>query len=119
MSNLGGMSDAAVLGVGAAALVFILGYLGDIYTTMIGMKNGFKEAGFVSKNLFRLVNRFKWLNLQCLQVLIGASVLWLGASFTNYGAAPAAAFFGIVGVGEAVVAYRNYRKLKAAKISLK
>lgn len=119
MSNLGGMSDASVIGVGAAALVFILGYLGDIYTTMIGVQHGFKEAGLVSKALFGLMNRVKWLNLQCLQTLLGGGVLWLGAFFTNYGAAPAAAFYGILGVGEAIQAYRNYRLLKAAKISLK
>lgn len=115
MSNLGGMSDAAALRVAGAGLFFALSYLADCYTTMIGLQHGFKEAAFVTKNLMKL----KWLNLQLGQCLVGGAVLWLGAFFTNYGAAPAAAYFGIVGAGEAVQAFRNYRLLKKAGISLK
>lgn len=115
MSNLGGMSDAAALGVMGAALFFAAAYVADIYTTQIGLQHGFKEGGFVTKNLMKL----KWLNLQLGQVLLGGAALWLGAYFTNYGAAPAAAFFGIIGAGEAVSALRNYFLLKKAGISLK
>lgn len=115
MSNLDGMSDAAALGVMSAAAVFAVAYVADIYTTMIGMQHGFKEVGFVTKNLMKL----KWLNLQLGQVLIGGGVLWLGAYFTNYGAVPAAAYYGIVGAAESIQAFRNYRLLKKAGISLK
>lgn len=115
MSNLGGISDASAFGVAGAALFFSLAYLADCYTTMIGMQHGMKEAGFVTKNLMKL----KWLNLQLGQCLVGASVLWLGAYFTNWGAAPAAVYFGSVGVAEAFMAYKNYRLLKASNVSLK
>jgi hypothetical protein len=115
MSNLGGMSDAAAVGVMGAAAFFATAYLADCYTTMIGMQHGFNEGGFVTKSLMKL----KWLNLQLGQCLLGGAVLWLGAYFTNYGAVPAAAYFGIVGAGEAVQAFRNYRLLKKAGISLK
>lgn len=109
------MTTPQAFGVMASALFFCLSYIADIYTTTVGLQNGFKEGGFVTKNLMKL----KWLNLQLGQVLIGGGVLWLGTFFTNYGAGPASAFFGIVGAGEAVQAYENYRKLKAAKIGLK
>lgn len=115
MSDLGGMSDAAALGVMATALVFAVSYVADCYTTQVGLQHGFKEGGFVTKNLMKL----KWLNLQLGQVLFGGAVLWFGAYLTSYGAAKAATYFGIVGAGEAVQAFRNYRLLKASKISLK
>lgn len=119
MSNLGGMSDAATLGVAGTALFFILAYLADIYTTMIGTQHGDVEKAFVTKNLMKLCARFKWLNLQLLQVIAGTIVLFIGGAFTNYGPGKAALFFGVVGAGEAVQAFRNYRLLKEQKISLK
>lgn len=115
MSNLGGMSDAAAFGVFGAAGFFVLSYLADCYTTMVGTQHGLVEGSFVTKNLMKL----KWLNLQLGQMLIGGGVLWLGGFFTNYGAGPAAAFFGVVGAGEAVQAFLNYRLLKKSGISLK
>lgn len=118
MSNLGGMSDAAAFGVVGAGLFFVLAYLADCYTTMIGTQNGLAEKAFVTKNLMKLVKKFNW-NLQLLQTLAGAAVLFAGAFLTNDGVAPAVAYFGIVGAAEAFQAYRNYRLLKASKISLK
>jgi hypothetical protein len=118
MSNLGGMSNAAAFGVMGAALFFILAYLADCYTTMIGTQHGMVEKAFITKNLMKLVKKFGW-NLQLLQVLSGAAVLFIGGFFTDFGAAPAAAYFGIVGAGEAVQAFLNYRLLKKAGISLK
>lgn len=115
MSDLGGMSDAAAFGVMAAAAVFAASYVADCYTTQVGLQHGFQEGGFITKNLMKL----KWLNLQLAQVLLGGAVLWFGAYLSNYGAGPAAAYFGIVGAGEAVQAFRNYRLLKKTGISLK
>ena len=109
------MSDAAAFGVLGAAAFFSVSYLTDCYTTAIGLQHGFQEGGFVTKNLMKL----KWLNLQLGQCLIGGTVLFVGALFSNYGAAPAAAFFGLVGAAEAVQAFRNYRMLKKSNISLK
>jgi hypothetical protein len=118
MSNLGGMSDAAALGVLGSAAFFVLAYLADVYTTMIGTQHGMVEKAFITKNLMKLVKKFGW-NLQLLQALSGAAVLFVGAFFSSYGAAKSAAFFGIVGAGEAVQAFLNYRLLKKAGISLK
>lgn len=115
MSNLGGMSDGQALAIMGAAGLFALSYFADCYTTMIGLQHGLVEGSFVTKNLMKL----KWLNPQLGQMLVGGGVLWLGGYLTNYGWKAAGVYFGVVALGEAIQAFRNYRLLKAQKISLK
>lgn len=107
------MSDAAALGVMGAALFFSLAYLADVYTTFCGLSGGLAEGNPIMRWAFKKVDK------ALASFIGGAIVLVLGGFMTNFGAAPAAAFFGIVGVGEAVQAFKNYRLLKKAGISLK
>lgn len=96
-----------------AAFFFLLAFLADAYTTSIGLAHGLTEGNFISKWLIKKLG-------QSLSVFLEAvAILWGGVFLTNYGSGPAVAFYLGVGIPEAVVTFLNYRKLKAAKISLK
>lgn len=99
------------LSLGVAAS---LTYLADAYTTMIGLNNGrFSEGNPINRFLFKKIG------LPLTVFLFGSAMLWFGGYLTNYGVAKADTFFGIIAGVEALVALRNYKLLKAAKISLK
>jgi len=110
MSNLGSMSDLAALGVLGAAAFASVAILSDAYLTMKGLENGFVEGNPLMRWLFKKVGQ------SFAAFLSGGVVLIVGTALTNYGAAPAAAFFSVIGVCETVQALLNYRKLKAAKV---
>jgi hypothetical protein len=113
MPNLGGVSDLqtfAVFGCAAAASVAILA---DTYTTMIGLQHGFVEGNPLMRWLFKKVG------ISFATFLVGGFVLIFGAFLTSYSVYGTDVYFGIIAAGEGFQAVRNYRKLKAAKISLK
>lgn len=113
MSNLGGMTDGQAFRVVGFAFFFMLAYLADIYTTFCGLSEGFVEGNPLMRWAFKKMDK-------ALASFIGGTVvLFIGGFLTNYGWGAASLYFGIVGAGESVIALRNYRKLKAAKISLK
>lgn len=98
-----------VFGSGAAAT---LALLADNYTTMIALQHGMVEGNPLIRWMFKKVGT------SFTAFLCGGTILIAGAAMTNYGAAKAATFFGIIAVGEGIRALLNYRKLKALKISL-
>lgn len=98
-----------VMGTAFAALVAIIG---DYYTSMIGMQHGFVEGNPINRWLFSKIS-------QPLTVFLeAAGICWAGAFLTDYGAHVAEIFFGGVAIAEGIRALLNYKKLKAAKISL-
>ena len=107
------ISTAAGFGVMATALLAASAVVADNYTTAIGLQHGFVEGNPVTRWLIKKVGT------SFAGFLLGGTVLISGAFFTNYGAAPAAAVYGIVGTGLGIRAFLNYRKLKKANISLK
>jgi len=106
------MTSAQAFMVFASGAAATLALLADNYTTMIALQHGFSEGNPIIKWLFKKVGT------SFTAFLTGDSMLIAGAAMTNYGADQAAMFFGIIAVGESVRALLNYRKLKAAKISL-
>lgn len=113
MSNLGGISDAQAFGVFGFAVAASLALLADAYTTMIGLQNGFVEGNPLMKWLFKKVGT------SFATFLTGGSMLILGAFFASRTAVGGDVFFGVITAAEGFQALKNYRKLKAAKISLK
>lgn len=104
------ITEAQGFGVMGAAFAFLVAFMSDAYLTMTGLAKGQVEGNPVSAWLFKKIG-------QSLTVFLEAvAVCWTGAFLTDYGAGPAALFFGILAVGEGIVAVRNYLKLKAAKI---
>lgn len=94
-------------------LLFILGFLGDAYSTMIGLQHGYIEQNRLSKWLFAKIG-------QSLTVFIeGTLVLFIGGTIAAHRLGAGYLYFGIVGGLEMVQALRNYLKLRKAKISLK
>jgi hypothetical protein len=112
MSNLGGFTDAQTWQAAGCAAAFLGAYMADRYTTTVGLAHGLVEGNPL----------MKWLNskisFSLAAFLVGGAILIGGAAMTNISVYAADAFWGIIAVGEAVTAILNYKKLKAAKISL-
>jgi hypothetical protein len=113
VSNLGGMTDGQVITAFALAVAAGGSLLADAYTTMIGLQHGLTEGNPLMRLLFKKVG------LPFATFLSGSFTLILGAALSSYSVYATDAFFGIVLGVEIPVVLRNYRLLKAAKISLK
>lgn len=110
MSNLGGISNAAAFGVMGLAALASVTFLADVYTTMIGLEHGFIEQNPLARWMF------KKFGISFSTFLIGSGMLLLGGFLTNYGAAKADVYFGVIAGSETFFAVRNYLRLKTAGI---
>lgn len=97
----------------ATAFAFLLAFMGDCYTTMIGLEHGFVETNSVSRWFFSKIGQTGTFFAQAAAILIG------GAAMSNWGFVPPEVFWGSLAASETFFAVRNYLRLKAAKISLK
>jgi hypothetical protein len=97
----------------ATAFAFLLAFMADAYTTMVGLEHGSVETNPVSRWFFSKIGQTGTVFVQAVAILIG------GAAMSNWGFAPPEVFWGSLAVSETFFAVRNYLKLKAAKISLK
>jgi hypothetical protein len=113
MSNLGGFTDAQAFEVLGSAAAFVAAYLADRYTTMVGLANKMVEGNPLMRWLIAKMG------FSLSAFAVGGAILVGGIALTNVGIAQTCAFYGIIAAGEAVVAVRNYLKLKSAKISLR
>jgi hypothetical protein len=112
MSNLGGFTDAQTFGAFGCAAAFLAAYFADRYTTMIGLANKMVEGNPLMRWLIAKMG------FSLSAFVVGGAILIGGAAMTNASVYAADAFWGILAVGEGIRALLNYKKLKAAKISL-
>lgn len=88
--------------------------LGDFYTTMIALQHGFTEMNPLNRWLFKKIGQPLTAFIELAAVLFLTAIL--AAKFSVHAAYAYA--IGLTAV-ETVMCVRNYRLLKAAKISLK
>ena len=83
-----------------------LAILGDVYTTMQGLKKGLKEANPLNRWLFSK------LGISLTGFLEGLAYTGIGLVFASYSWAAGAAYCGLVGAVEAWQYFRNKKLLK-------
>jgi len=113
MISSGAASDPQLVLLFALSASSLLAFLGDGYTTMIGLQHGFKEGNPIARWLFKKIGQSGTLFVESVALLFAIGAI------SNYDLNAAYAFAGIITAGEAVMFIRNYRLLKKAKISLK
>lgn len=107
------MTDTQSLWLFILVGAFILAYLADTYTTMIGLQHGFKEWNPLSRFLIGKlgISLNAFLTGSVVIFGVGLSSKWIGAD--------SLILAGGLAAGEAVMALRNYLMLRKAKISLR
>lgn len=113
MISSGAASDVQIGLLALLSLSALGAVMGDAYTTMVGLQHGFVEGNPLMKWLFKKVGQ------SFAAFLSAVAVLFLGGLISNYDLTSAYTFLGIITAGEGFQAIRNWRKLKASKISLK
>ncbi len=98
-----------------AALVFatIAGVLGDAYTTSVGLAHGYIEANPIEKWAFSKVGQAG------ATFIGGVATLFVGGTIAAHNLSAGYLYFGLVAGGELIQTALNYKKLRAAKISVK
>ena len=108
-----GAASAPQLGLLAAlCATSLLTFLGDGYTTSVGLANGLTEGNPVSRWLFKKIGQSLTLFIEAVALLFSIGAI------SNYDLNASYVFAGIITAGEAAMCVRNYLTLKKAKISL-
>ncbi len=113
MISSGAASDPQLGLLVALSASSLLTLLGDGYTTMIALQNGFVEGNPIAKWLFKKIGQSFTLFAE------SVALLFIIGAISNYDLNMAYMFAGIMTAGEAYMCIRNYRLLKASGISLK
>lgn len=113
MISSGAASDSQLALLVLLSATSLLTFLGDGYTTMVGLQHGFTEGNPLSRWLFKKIGQPLTLFVEAVAVLFAIGAV------SNYDLNASYAFAGIITAGEAVMCVRNYLLLKKAKISLK
>jgi hypothetical protein len=113
MISSGAASGPQIAVLAALSASTLLSFLGDSYTTMVGLQHGLTEGNPISRWLFKKIGQAGTYFAEAVALLFAI------ATISNYDLNAAYLFAGIVTAGEAVMVVRNYRLLKARKISLK
>lgn len=106
-------SDAQLAILAILFLTAVSAFLGDAYTTMIGLQHGYTEGNPVTKWLFKKIGE------SFTAFLSAVAILFFGGWISTHSLGASYVFLGGISLTEGVIALRNYLKLKAAKISLK